>query len=292
MLTGRCLCGDVAFELATPLQWMGHCHCSRCRKAHGTAFATYAGAAARGFRFMRGVSEVRSYASSALLARTFCGHCGSKLPVRWREEIQIPVGTLDGDPGLRPSHHIFVGSKAPWHEIRDGLTQHLGSSSSDPELPSERHTEPAPPAIRGACLCGAVAYEIAGPLVGGDVTSCHCSRCRRARAAAHASNLFVEAGAFRWLRGEERLRSYKIPEAQRFTQFFCGDCGAPQPGVNRALGRAVIPCGSLEDDPGIREARHIFVSSRAPWFEPAGDLPQFSEYAPPPFPQPARPTGA
>jgi hypothetical protein len=288
MHTGSCLCGDVAWEVSAPFEWMTHCHCSLCRKAHGTAFSTFVGVDAKAFRWTRGEAGVRGFASSSVLTRTFCGRCGTKLPVRWQSEVQIPAATLDGDLGVRPGRHIFVASKAPWHEIRDALPRHAGSSSSDPELPTRRHTELAPGVVQGACLCGAIAYACDAPLTGGDITSCHCSRCRRARAAAHASNLFVALASFRWLRGEERLRSYKIPEAQRFTQFFCGDCGAPQPGVNPALGRVVIPCGSLEDDPGVREARHIFVSSRAAWFEIAGELPQFAEYAPPPFPPVAR----
>jgi len=157
-----------------------------------------------------------------------------------------------------------------------------------PALPTHRHTAAAPGVVRSACLCGEMAHGCDAPLTGGDITSCHCTRCRKARAAAHASNTFVGLASFRWQRGEGCLRSYEIPEPQGFTQFFCGDCGAPQPNVQRALERAVIPCGSFEDDPGVREARHIFVSSRAPWFEIAGELPQFAEYAPPPFPPVAR----
>jgi hypothetical protein len=292
MTSGTCLCGDVAFEVAAPLAWMGHCHCSRCRKAHGTAFGTYAGAPAAAFRWTRGEANVRGYASSPLLTRTFCARCGSKLPVRWRDEIQLPAGTLAGEVGARPSQHIFVGSKAPWHTIRDALPQHAGSSSNDPELPERRATEPAAGRVRGACLCGGVAYEIDGPLAAGGIISCHCSRCRRARASAHASNLPVAAEHFRWLRGEERLRAFKVPEAERFTQAFCSDCGAPQPFVNRALGRVVVPCGSLEDDPGVRESVHIFAPDRAPWFDLAGDLPQFAAYAPPADMQAARPASA
>jgi hypothetical protein len=285
---GSCLCGDVAWEIATAPAWMTHCHCSLCRKAHGTAFSTFAGVPASAFRWARGESGVRSFASSDVLSRTFCGRCGSKLPVSWRDVVHVPVGTLDGDLAARPRRHLFTGSKAPWHEIHDALPQQRGSGGSDPELPTRRHTEPAPGVVRGACLCGAVAFECDAPLTGGDITSCHCSRCRKARAAAHASNTFVSGASFRWLRGEQRLRSYKVPEAARYTQFFCGDCGAPQPNVQTAFGRVVIPCGAFEDDPGVREARHIFATSRAAWFEIAGELPQFAEYAPPPAPPIAR----
>jgi hypothetical protein len=284
MISGSCLCGDIAWEIAQQPAWMTHCHCSLCRKAHGTAFSTFVAVPAVAFRFTRGEASARGFASSPALVRTFCPRCGSKLPVRWQDEVQMPAASLDGDLGVRPSKHLFVASKAPWHEIRDALPQHAASSSRDPEFPTRRHTEPAPGVARGACLCGAVAFEVDAPLTGGGITCCHCSRCRKARGSAHASNTFVALENFRWLRGEERLRSYKVPEAERFTQFFCGGCGAPQPGVNRTLGRVVIPCGAFEDDPGLREARHIFVPSRAPWFEIAGDLPQYEAYPPPPWP--------
>lgn len=284
MTTGSCLCGAVAWEVGAPFDWLVHCHCSICRKAHGTAFGSFVGAPAGAFRFVRGEDVVRSFESSPGNARPFCSRCGSRVPSRWRDDVSLCAGTLDGAIGSPPARHIFVGSKAPWHEIRDALPQHAGSGSEGPELPLRRHTEPRAGAVRGACLCGAVAFECDAPLTGADITCCHCSRCRKARAAAHASNTFVARDAFRWLRGEERLRSYKIPEALRFTQFFCADCGAPQPNVQAALGRVVIPCGAFEDDPGVREARHIFVSARAPWYEIADDLPQFAEYAPAPAP--------
>jgi len=59
--------------------------------------------------------------------RTFCARCGSTL--QWLREskpdvVDVALGVLDDDPGVRPSHHIFVASKAPWHEITDNLPQH------------------------------------------------------------------------------------------------------------------------------------------------------------------------
>jgi hypothetical protein len=64
MLHGSCLCGDVAWETATAPLFMSHCHCSMCRKTHGTAFGTYVGTAADGFRWARGEDGVTRYISS------------------------------------------------------------------------------------------------------------------------------------------------------------------------------------------------------------------------------------
>lgn len=279
MTSGHCLCGDVAWEVATPFAWMTHCHCAVCRKAHGTAFATYVGTRADGLRWLRGQGGVVYFESSPGNARPFCGRCGSRVPSAWRGEVAIAAGVLDGDPGVRPSAHIFAASKAPWWEIAGDVPRVAGSPSGSAELPSERATEPAAGAVRGACLCGVVAYEVDAPIAG-DIWCCHCTRCQRAHAAAHATNAFVPKERFRWLRGEERVRSYKIPEAARYTQFFCDACASPLPRVWPERPFVVIPAGTFEDDPGIRPGRHIFVSAKPAWDEIRDAVPQYAEYAP------------
>jgi hypothetical protein len=117
----------VRFEITEPIEEMSHCHCSMCRKAHGTAFSTYARVARRALRFTAGEDQVRRYRSSAQVERAFCPVCGSKLAFFFDgmpEAMWVTAGSLDGDPGVRPTSHIFVGSKAPWHEITDDLQQH------------------------------------------------------------------------------------------------------------------------------------------------------------------------
>jgi hypothetical protein len=131
---------------------------------------------------------------------------------------------------------------------------------------------------RGSCLCGGVGYVVDGPPL--RVHHCHCSRCRKARGGAFATNLFVAPDAFHYTRGEDLLVSYKVPEAERFTHVFCRRCGSSLPRVDRARGYAVIPMGTLDDDPGARPQRHIFTGSRAPWYEIRDELPQHDESAP------------
>ncbi len=126
--------------------------------------------------------------------------------------------------------------------------------------------------MRGSCLCGAVRYEISQPPEWSH--HCHCSRCRKATGATFASNLFVPLDALRFVEGEAHVRSFKPPEAERFTHAFCEICGGTLPFPNPARGRFVVPMGSLDDDPGIRPQAHIFVSSRAPWDEITDALPQ------------------
>lgn len=278
MATGRCLCGEVSWELDGPFQWMSHCHCSRCRKAHGAAFGTYLAAPASGFR-VRGSEHVKRWESSPGFFRCFCGRCGSAVPGDAADGLAFaPVGNFDDDPGVRALAHIFVASKAPWFEIRDSVPCYdaYPPGIDAPVLPDPKLTDPGK--LRGSCLCGGVAYVIEGtPL---RCWNCHCQRCRRARSAAFASNLFVAADGLRFTRGEDLLASYKIPEAQRFTHVFCRTCGSDMPRVDRDRGIAVVPMGALDDDPGIRPQAHIFVGSMAPWYTIADDLPQHVEYPP------------
>ncbi len=126
--------------------------------------------------------------------------------------------------------------------------------------------------IRGSCLCQAIAYEILEPPHWAQ--NCHCQRCRKIRGTAFATNLFVPLDAIRYTRGTEKLSSYKLPEAERFTHVFCSDCGSSLPFLNVARGMAVVPMGSLDDDPGIAPDAHIFVDSKADWFTITDSLPQ------------------
>ena len=123
-----------------------------------------------------------------------------------------------------------------------------------------------------------MSYEIEGaPL---RAFNCHCSRCRRGRSAAHATNYFYAAERFRWVRGEENATAYKPPEARRFTVGFCRHCGGALPYVSPELKGAVVPAGSLDSDPGSQPLAHIFVDSKADWFDITDRLPQYPELPP------------
>ena len=126
VLHGSCLCGDVGYEVDGELSLPGHCHCSICRKAHGAAFGTYSRVQRSDFALLSGETSIRAYRSSPTVTRTFCGRCGSTL--QWitddrPDALDIAIGTLDDDPGMRPSLHIFTASRAPWFEITDALPQ-------------------------------------------------------------------------------------------------------------------------------------------------------------------------
>jgi hypothetical protein len=137
VLHGSCLCGGVKFEINGPLIGPSNCHCSNCRKQHGAAFRSRARVQINDFKWIEGEGLVTFYESSPGGYRGFCRVCGSpiinKFDARAATAANDPdmpsrygvsLGTLDGDPGVRPTEHIFVRSKAPWFEIADALPQY------------------------------------------------------------------------------------------------------------------------------------------------------------------------
>lgn len=131
MIAGRCLCGAIDWRLDGAVDLINYCHCSMCRRAHGAPFGAFAHAHARDFRWLSGATSVARYESSPGVFRCFCPACGSPVPVIEDDEVTIPAGGLEGDPGVRPSVHIFVADKAAWFEIRDGLPQHTAFPPDD-----------------------------------------------------------------------------------------------------------------------------------------------------------------
>ena len=129
MIRGSCLCGSVRYEVRGPLGPASHCHCSMCRKVHGAAFGTYSRVQRTDFVLVSGAEDIASYQSSPEVTRTFCRRCGSTLQfirATRPHTFALALGTLDDDPGVRPSMHIHIETKVPWLDIDDGLPQHIG----------------------------------------------------------------------------------------------------------------------------------------------------------------------
>ena len=124
MIHGSCLCGAVGWRLDGALEFIALCHCSVCRRFTGSAYGAYGHALSHGFAFTQGEGSITRYTSSPGNERWFCPTCGAPVPVLEGDEVLIPAGGIEGDPGVRPSAHIFVASKAPWHTITDDLPQH------------------------------------------------------------------------------------------------------------------------------------------------------------------------
>ena len=130
MIRGSCLCGGVKFEITRAVGPFELCHCSRCRKASGSAFVASLGVLRDDFHLLQGGELISTYEAAIREAppayRTcFCSRCGSPVPnlfsdSRW---LEVPAGILEDDPQLRPDKHIYVEFKSPWFAITDDLPQ-------------------------------------------------------------------------------------------------------------------------------------------------------------------------
>jgi hypothetical protein len=129
--------------------------------------------------------------------------------------------------------------------------------------------------LTGSCLCGAVHYTVSGEPE--RFYHCHCQRCRKVTGTGHASNLFVK-GTLNWDKGEELVKYFKLPEAERFGNAFCETCGSRMPKAVPAMGFVMIPAGSLNDDPNFLPQARIFTNSRASWSCDSSEIATFTEY--------------
>jgi len=277
MIEGSCLCGAVRFAIDGELRDMSSCYCGMCRKAHGAAFGTYVHCAPQALRWVAGEDAVRRYESSPGFVRAFCGRCGSVLPDGDAHAMNVPAGLLDGDPGIRVSRQIFTAGAPAWCPIDATVARHDAweVGTRRPVVARAAPGAGEDGVLRGGCLCGAVAFEVREPFT--RIHHCHCSRCRKARAAAFTTNGFVSDAGVRFVRGEERIRTWKVPEAKFFTVAFCDTCGSGVPRVDPSRGIAVVPLGALDDDPGRVGDDHIYVASAAPWDRVTDGLPRFDE---------------
>lgn len=282
IVSGACLCGAVTFEVAPPYAWFAHCHCSLCRKHHGTLFSTGVGVAARHLRWLSGTSEVVQYHVTAAFERPFCGRCGSKVPGRSHEADawNVPAGLLAGDIGARPRTHIFVAAKSSLHTIDDALPQY---ETYPPGVALDAVANAARPpdrgAVGGSCLCGAVAFDLAATPRG--LVHCHCSACRRSRGTPFSSTLLGAAEAFSWRGDASAVRTYAMPAPRTYRSDFCSACGSLVPSIMEGSPQVFVPAGSLDTELGALPAVHLYVSSKAPWDDITDAWPRFAELPPP-----------
>ncbi len=123
-MQGGCLCGAIRYEVDGALSDISNCHCSMCRRFHGAAYSTYGKVNAGQFRWLKGQDRLSVYETTPGIGWAFCRSCGSSLGIPNGDALgSVTLGTLDEDPGDRPTYHMFVGSKAAWHDITDALPQ-------------------------------------------------------------------------------------------------------------------------------------------------------------------------
>ncbi len=128
-LQGGCLCGAVRYELTAPFISAGYCHCTHCQRRTGTGSSANGRVPQSGFALLQGAEVIKAYKHTSGVPKLFCENCGSAVfsgdPLR-DEEVAIRLGTLDGDPGIRPSAHLYLDSAVPWEEIPDDGLERFG----------------------------------------------------------------------------------------------------------------------------------------------------------------------
>jgi hypothetical protein len=124
-LRGECLCGAVRFSVEDAFRYALNCHCSQCRRATGAACKPFAGIERSKLALVAGARRLLKFGEAGNFDAR-CGACGSFLysVVRDGAYVHVNLGALCGTPSIRPTAHIYVGSKAPWHAITDDLPQY------------------------------------------------------------------------------------------------------------------------------------------------------------------------
>jgi hypothetical protein len=125
LLSGSCLCGAVRYQVPDEFRYSLICHCSQCRRATGSAFKPFAGIEREKLQLISGQDATMRHGGSSTYD-LHCARCGSLLysDIGSSAYVHVTLGTLVDSPSIRPSAHIFVGSRAPWEQITDDLPQH------------------------------------------------------------------------------------------------------------------------------------------------------------------------
>ena len=148
MLEGHCLCGKVRYEIDGALGPVVQCHCSLCRRASGSAFATNASVDAKALRIVAGRKSIKSYESSKSGTRAFCRRCGSPvfgLVAGAPQIVRIRLGLLENSGGAHPVAHVWTKSKADWDEIGATLKQFDEAAPPDFIMPGASAKKPRKP---------------------------------------------------------------------------------------------------------------------------------------------------
>ena len=136
-LAGKCFCGAVHYAVPDEFLYAMNCHCSRCRQSTGSAFKPFAGIERDKLAVTKGADALMIFGETDA-NNTHCKACGSLLysVVRDGRFVHVTLGTLVDDPTIRPTRHIFVGSKAPWFTITDDLPQYEGHAMAGGDKPT------------------------------------------------------------------------------------------------------------------------------------------------------------
>ncbi|MDO6445102.1 GFA family protein [Colwellia sp. 1_MG-2023] len=130
--------------------------------------------------------------------------------------------------------------------------------------------------VSGSCLCGKVKSTVEGPFQ--KFYQCYCDRCQKKTGSAFASLIFTAPDKIEWHQGQALIKRFDLPNAVRFSNCFCTECGSQVPYLSRDGSALVIPAGYLEGDPKITPQANIFCEEKPVWFEAGQAAAQFDQY--------------
>jgi hypothetical protein len=125
--------------------------------------------------------------------------------------------------------------------------------------------------LQGECLCGAIAYEVTQ--LDDVIVHCHCRTCRKAHASAFASTARVDRRHFGWRRGEDQVTAYESSPGK--LRWFCGKCGSHLVAERSGMAHVILRVATLDDDPAMQPAMHIWTSHDVPWLDATEPMPRY-----------------
>lgn len=129
--------------------------------------------------------------------------------------------------------------------------------------------------MQGQCFCGAIGYELTGPLW--HATVCHCTSCRKASGAPSVAWVTGQRSSFRVIRGTPR----SFRSSDHGTRSFCAACGTPLTFCSSSLPDEIdVTIASLDEPERVAPEDHTWVSSKLAWVELSDALPQFQKARP------------
>lgn len=129
--TGRCLCGNIQYEVTGETVWSGYCHCESCRRFTGSVVTNWLGIKDTDLHFTHG--QPKTYTTEQGVKRGFCADCGSSITYQanhFPNYIQIHLGTLDNPSAVEPIAHVHCAERVPWLKIDDELPTFPGSAAA------------------------------------------------------------------------------------------------------------------------------------------------------------------
>lgn len=124
---------------------------------------------------------------------------------------------------------------------------------------------------KGSCLCGRIRYRYDGEI--DEIYMCHCSQCQKAQGTAFVAVAPIRSERFEIVQGREYLKEFRATPNK--ARVFCAECGSPLYSARDDLPEVKrLRIGTLETPIQASKKYHIFVSSKANWYDIGDDIPQ------------------